>query len=215
MEPVLLERRDPLSKTHPNPDKLLNWVPRPHERCAGNGRVKKPINSFMCYRMVYREIAAKVCRTKDNRILSKYIGESWAKESDQIRGQYRQLADTNSAFTALASSLSVEQDFSHNTMNHVSQLEDLEGLGEGPFMTTFNTTETTRFHVEDFSSEDTYSHNTMNHGFQPALGEGSSMPTLEFDIGNTTETTRFQLALGDYIEQPFHVWSCGQHQISS
>ncbi|KAJ3454283.1 hypothetical protein MRS44_018177 [Fusarium solani] len=52
---------------------------------ARNGKIKRPLNAFMLYRMAFRDVAEQLYVTKDQQRVSKICGESWLQETKELR----------------------------------------------------------------------------------------------------------------------------------
>jgi len=92
----------PLSKstkhmTHIPLRDMESWVHRPikirmQEVAKRNGRVARPMNSFMLYRSAYAERAKQLITETNHQKVSEAAGESWKIESREIREKYELLA---------------------------------------------------------------------------------------------------------------------------
>ncbi|RSL39907.1 hypothetical protein CEP51_016759 [Fusarium floridanum] len=54
-----------------------------------NGKIKRPLNAFMLYRMAFRHVAEQLYATKDQKRVSKICGESWLQEAKELRAWFR------------------------------------------------------------------------------------------------------------------------------
>lgn len=76
---------------------MESWVHRPikirmQEVARRNGRVARPMNSFMLYRSAYAERAKQLITETNHQKVSEAAGESWKIESREIREKYELLA---------------------------------------------------------------------------------------------------------------------------
>lgn len=76
---------------------MESWVYRPiedrmREVERRNGRVARPMNSFMLYRSAYAERAKELNSQNNHQVVSETAGDSWKLESRQIREKYEILA---------------------------------------------------------------------------------------------------------------------------
>lgn len=76
---------------------MESWVHRPiedrmREVERRNGRVARPMNSFMLYRSAYAERAKELNSQNNHQVVSETAGDSWKLESRQIREKYEILA---------------------------------------------------------------------------------------------------------------------------
>ncbi|GFF60979.1 hypothetical protein IFM51744_10547 [Aspergillus udagawae] len=92
---------DPLSKLsetlHVPIRDMHSWVERPdkerhQEVSERDGRIPRPVNSFMLYRSAYTNRAKHWIEHNDHRKVSIVIGMSWKLETPQIRTEYENLA---------------------------------------------------------------------------------------------------------------------------
>jgi HMG (high mobility group) box len=58
-----------------------------------NGKVPRPMNSFMLYRSAYAERVKEFCKEGNHQIISQVTGVSWAMEPPQIKELYEKYAD--------------------------------------------------------------------------------------------------------------------------
>ncbi|KAJ3453490.1 hypothetical protein MRS44_017737 [Fusarium solani] len=56
---------------------------------ARDGKIKRPLNAFMLYRMAFRDVAERLYITKDQQRVSKICGESWLQETKELRTWFR------------------------------------------------------------------------------------------------------------------------------
>ncbi|KAI8710255.1 HMG box domain-containing protein [Fusarium sp. LHS14.1] len=54
-----------------------------------NGKIKRPLNAFILYRMAFRDVAEQLYATKDQKRVSKICGESWLQETKELRAWFR------------------------------------------------------------------------------------------------------------------------------
>lgn len=54
-----------------------------------NGKIKRPLNAFILYRMAFRDVAEQLYATKDQKRVSKICGESWLQETKELRTWFR------------------------------------------------------------------------------------------------------------------------------
>lgn len=76
---------------------MESWVHRPikvrmQEVAKRNGRVARPMNSFMLYRSAYAERAKELHSQNNHQVVSETAGDSWKLESRAIREKYEYLA---------------------------------------------------------------------------------------------------------------------------
>ena len=76
---------------------MEDWVHRPTEirrRQASrmNGKVARPMNCFMLYRLAYADRTKKLFSIANHQVVSQLTGESWKFETVKIRRDYRRLA---------------------------------------------------------------------------------------------------------------------------
>ncbi|KAH6876684.1 hypothetical protein B0T10DRAFT_532558 [Thelonectria olida] len=80
--------------------KIEQYVQRtPEQRRleAAGGKAKRPPNAFILYRIAFRHAAERVYGTKLQQVVSKICGESWLRESEQLRTWFKTLAITEKA----------------------------------------------------------------------------------------------------------------------
>ncbi|KAF3481528.1 HMG box protein [Arthroderma uncinatum] len=75
------------------------WVNRPvetrlNEAKIKNGKIARPMNSFMLYRSAYAERTKEWCSQNNHQVVSRASGQSWRLEPREIRDQYRRYAAT-------------------------------------------------------------------------------------------------------------------------
>ncbi len=58
-----------------------------------NGKVPRPMNSFMLYRSAYAERVKEYCKEGNHQIISRITGASWAMEPQEIKELYEKYAD--------------------------------------------------------------------------------------------------------------------------
>lgn len=58
-----------------------------------NGKVPRPMNSFMLYRSAYAERVKEYCKEGNHQIISQITGHSWSKEPQAIKELYEKYAD--------------------------------------------------------------------------------------------------------------------------
>jgi HMG (high mobility group) box len=58
-----------------------------------NGKVPRPMNSFMLYRSAYAERVKEYCKEGNHQIISQITGASWAMEPQEIKEMYEKYAD--------------------------------------------------------------------------------------------------------------------------
>jgi HMG (high mobility group) box len=58
-----------------------------------NGKVPRPMNSFMLYRSAYAERVKEYCKEGNHQIISQITGSSWAMEPQAIKELYEKYAD--------------------------------------------------------------------------------------------------------------------------
>jgi len=73
------------------------WVNRPpfvreEEVRSRNGKISRPMNSFMLYRSAYAERTKKLVGANNHQIVSKIAGLGWKMEPAEIRRKYEELA---------------------------------------------------------------------------------------------------------------------------
>ncbi|CRG92810.1 hypothetical protein PISL3812_09879 [Talaromyces islandicus] len=72
------------------------WVTRDietrHKETAKNGRISRPMNSFLLYRSAYTERIKAWSADASHIVVSKISGQSWLKEPAHIREEYESLA---------------------------------------------------------------------------------------------------------------------------
>ncbi|EAW20681.1 HMG-box domain-containing protein [Aspergillus fischeri NRRL 181] len=79
-----------------------SWVRRPrevrHKEVARkNGKVARPMNSFMLYRSAYAERTKEWVAQNNHQVVSKVAGDSWRIETPEIREKYELLANMEKA----------------------------------------------------------------------------------------------------------------------
>lgn len=57
-----------------------------------NGKIARPMNSFMLYRAAYAERTKFLCAQNNHQVVSRAAGQSWSKEPTKIRELYENLA---------------------------------------------------------------------------------------------------------------------------
>ncbi|KZZ87412.1 STE11-like transcription factor [Ascosphaera apis ARSEF 7405] len=57
-----------------------------------NGKIARPMNSFMLYRSAYAERTKEWCSKNNHQIVSSVSGQSWPQETPEIREKYENLA---------------------------------------------------------------------------------------------------------------------------
>ncbi|KAI1359576.1 hypothetical protein F5Y08DRAFT_72147 [Xylaria arbuscula] len=66
-------------------------------RCADTrivkGRIMRPLNPFMLYRMAYRQVARTLFHSENNQLISTVVGVSWKMESKAVLDCFRTLAE--------------------------------------------------------------------------------------------------------------------------
>ncbi|KAM3073239.1 hypothetical protein ACMFMG_008948 [Clarireedia jacksonii] len=62
------------------------------EEGKSQGKVKRPMNSFMLYRKAYQNRAKHWCLGNNHQVVSQVCGDSWPLEPDEIREKYTELA---------------------------------------------------------------------------------------------------------------------------
>jgi hypothetical protein len=83
---------------HNTPIKDMDaWVARsPQERRdevrKKNGKISRPMNSFMLYRSAYAERTKRLVGANNHQIVSKVAGMGWKHEPEEIRRKYQDLA---------------------------------------------------------------------------------------------------------------------------
>lgn len=75
-----------------------NWVHRSisdrmQEVTKRQGRVARPMNSFMLYRSAYADRAKELSSQNNHQVVSETAGDSWKIESKEIREKYESLAN--------------------------------------------------------------------------------------------------------------------------
>ncbi|EFR01611.1 HMG box protein [Nannizzia gypsea CBS 118893] len=73
------------------------WVNRPKEARleevrVKNGKIARPMNSFMLYRSAYAERTKEWCAQNNHQVVSRASGQSWPLEPREIRDLYEQYA---------------------------------------------------------------------------------------------------------------------------
>lgn len=73
------------------------WVHRPaqvrlQEVRNNNGRIARPMNSFMLYRSAYAQRVKRFCQEDNHQIVSKVTGASWQIEPRVVREEYERYA---------------------------------------------------------------------------------------------------------------------------
>jgi hypothetical protein len=58
-----------------------------------NGKVPRPMNSFMLYRSAYAERVKEYCKEGNHQIISQITGASWAMEPQEVKELYEKYAD--------------------------------------------------------------------------------------------------------------------------
>ena len=58
-----------------------------------NGKVPRPMNSFMLYRSAYAERVKEFCKEGNHQIISQVTGASWSMEPHEIKEMYEKYAD--------------------------------------------------------------------------------------------------------------------------
>ncbi|EAW10669.1 HMG-box domain-containing protein [Aspergillus clavatus NRRL 1] len=84
--------------THVPVRDMESWVHRPvearHQEVAKkNGKVARPMNSFMLYRSAYAERTKEWFAQNNHQVVSEVAGDSWRIEPAQIREMYERLAN--------------------------------------------------------------------------------------------------------------------------
>lgn len=67
-----------------------------------NGRVKRPMNSFMIYRSAYAPRTKEFLHLRNHQEVSRLLGKSWGMETPDIRTKYEELANIEKDNHALA-----------------------------------------------------------------------------------------------------------------
>lgn len=65
---------------------------RRREVAQKNGKIARPMNSFMLYRSAYAERTKKWCSQDNHQVVSRVSGQSWRKEPSEVREKYELLA---------------------------------------------------------------------------------------------------------------------------
>ncbi|CRG84909.1 hypothetical protein PISL3812_02081 [Talaromyces islandicus] len=65
---------------------------RLQEVAEKNGKIARPMNSFMLYRSAYAERTKEWCRKNNHQVVSRVSGQSWPMEPPEIREEYELLA---------------------------------------------------------------------------------------------------------------------------
>lgn len=65
---------------------------RRREVSRKNGKIARPMNSFLLYRSAYTERIKEYCAQKNHQIVSKASGESWGREPPEIRDLFESYA---------------------------------------------------------------------------------------------------------------------------
>ncbi|WEW55751.1 hypothetical protein PRK78_001184 [Emydomyces testavorans] len=73
------------------------WVNRPaevrrKEVTAKNGKIARPMNSFMLYRSAYAERTKEWCAQNNHQVVSRASGQSWPLEPKEVRDLYERYA---------------------------------------------------------------------------------------------------------------------------
>lgn len=73
------------------------WVNRPadvrrKEVLQKNGKISRPMNSFMLYRSAYAERTKEWCAQNNHQIISRASGQSWPLEPEEVRNQFERYA---------------------------------------------------------------------------------------------------------------------------
>jgi hypothetical protein len=73
------------------------WVHRPievrrREVALKNGKISRPMNSFMLYRSAYTERTKRWCAQNNHQVVSRASGQSWPLEPPEIREKFEMLA---------------------------------------------------------------------------------------------------------------------------
>ena len=73
------------------------WVKRPdevrrNEVVQKNGKIARPMNSFMLYRSAYAERTKQWCSQNNHQVVSRVSGQSWPLEPPEIRERYEYLS---------------------------------------------------------------------------------------------------------------------------
>ncbi|KAF5704084.1 hypothetical protein FGLOB1_8700 [Fusarium globosum] len=58
----------------------------------GDGKIKRPPNSFILYRTAFRHVAENILSTKSQQHVSKLCGESWLQEKENIKTWFQEQA---------------------------------------------------------------------------------------------------------------------------
>ncbi|OKL59970.1 hypothetical protein UA08_04616 [Talaromyces atroroseus] len=65
---------------------------RRREVAQKNGKIARPMNSFMLYRSAYAERTKQWCSQNNHQVVSRVSGQSWPKEPPEVREKYEYLA---------------------------------------------------------------------------------------------------------------------------
>ncbi|QKX60486.1 uncharacterized protein TRUGW13939_07631 [Talaromyces rugulosus] len=97
--PILSQPMSVLTKnmSHISVRNMRAWVTRDvetrHKEIAQkNGKIPRPMNSFLLYRSAYTERIKAWCADTNHQVVSKVSGQSWPKEPAHIREHYESLA---------------------------------------------------------------------------------------------------------------------------
>lgn len=99
-KPIVTEALSKLTKdmVHIPIRDIGTWVNRPTEEridevARNNGKIARPMNSFMLYRSAYAERTKEWCAKTNHQVVSKAAGQGWKLETPEIKALYNHYAE--------------------------------------------------------------------------------------------------------------------------
>ncbi|KAL2828929.1 hypothetical protein BDW59DRAFT_178616 [Aspergillus cavernicola] len=154
-----------------------------------NGKIPRPMNSFMLYRSAYADRSKAWLTQNNHQIVSEVAGESWAMETQEIRSKYQALANLEKSnhmkahpaykFTPSKDNKKKRAGLNNERCSVGADVMSRSGRSPAPrYTSTFSSPEIDNHSWESISNHSTPFNGPMDHGLPTTDGYfSSSWPT--------------------------------------